>query len=98
LFSCIRNEGVKLHLTNIDTAPIDSLQVIVTGNTYNLEPIKPSESITIYINPTGESDIKLLTSEGKELLIEVYLEQNYTGTVKAEIKSDTVVSVIRDFW
>lgn len=98
LASCMRSEGVELRLTNVDIIPLDSLRVKVTGNTYDIERIEPGKTTTIYINPTGESDILLLTPGGKELLVGVYIEQNYTGTVKTDIKADSVITVIHDLW
>ena len=79
-------------VTNKDSEAIDSLKVIVTGNTYWINNLESEETKKIAIETTGESDVKLRADNRKLLTIEVYFEPRQSGTITAAITKDSVLT------
>lgn len=91
-----RAPGVDLTVINVGSAPLKAVTVQVTGRSYRLGDIKPGSSKSIKVNPTAESTIQLIFSDGRRLDIDSYFERGYRGTITAEVTSTRVVSVKND--
>jgi len=90
LLSACNSNGVEVTVKNHDTIAIDSLELHVTGNTYFLGSILPGESKSTNVSVSGESNIELNHSSKPKLIVDVYLEPGYRGTIHVNMTADSV--------
>jgi hypothetical protein len=93
--------GIELTLTNVGDVTLDSVVVHTTGFTYPIGALSPSASRTLLVNATGESHVEVEhgpASARRRLVLDVYFERNYRGSIDARLRSDTVLSVTHERW
>lgn len=83
----------RLILNNVGVTNIDSIHVVVSGNTYLLENLSKGGKKTIRIDPLTDSNIILFTENKKnKIIINTYLDRASTGGyIKAKITQDSLV-------
>lgn len=100
LIACLCNgcgdRKVDVTIENKGIHPLKSATLYVSGNSYALGDIDPNKSKSVELEVTGESHIELAQAGGKRLIIEVYIEPGYGGSVQAIVTPETVLSVIND--
>lgn len=86
--------GIKVVVQNTGEAPIHSVVLHVTGNSYSLGDLAPGVSSEASVNSTGESDIAIEISDPtgtrQRLNVGVYIEPGYRGTVYVSIKDGLI--------
>ena len=84
--------GAKVVVENVGTAPLHSIVVRVTGNSYPLGELPARESREVKTYPTGESHIIIehIDQGGskKELPVDCYFEPGYRTTIRVKVTSD----------
>jgi hypothetical protein len=85
--------GVQFTLKNVGTETLRSVIVEVGGNSYLLGDIAFKTTKTLKVEPRGESDIKLRFANGPHLSIDCYIENDYGGSIEANVTSRAVVAV-----
>ena len=89
--------GLHVSLANGGVDRLEGVTVHVSGKKYSVGDLQPGESKTIEITYTVESGIKLhfTTASGvtRQLLVDVYLGQNYQGTIYVEMTSEKILRV-----
>jgi hypothetical protein len=88
-----RTTGVEFTLKNVGAETLRSVIVEVRGKSYALGDILPETSKTVKVNPQGESDIKLRFANGPRLIIDCYIENDYGGSIEANVTSRQVVTL-----
>jgi hypothetical protein len=88
--------GMDVTIENGGDTALESAQLHVRGNTYKLGDIPAGESVSRAISVEGESHIEVVSNKGKRLVINVYMEPGYEGSVEAEVTPDSVLSVRDD--
>lgn len=91
-----QSRGTELTIENKGHIPLDSVTVHVTGNEYFLGHIPAGDTRTEKVYVKDESHIELSDSRNRRLVLDVYLEPGYSGTVCAKITSDSVLSVVQN--
>ncbi len=80
----ILNEGNK---------DMNTIEILVSGNSYTLDNVAPGEERTVRIKPEWDSNIRLIINKKDTLLIDTYLDQGSTGGyIKARITEDSLIS------
>ena len=84
----------RLYLTNVGKSSIDSIEVVVSGNTYNIGTLPSGSTKMIRVDPLTDSDIKLhISNTNKTLIINTYLDRASTGGyIEASITQDSLIS------
>jgi hypothetical protein len=86
--------GVQFTLRNVGTETLRSVMVDVGGNSYVLGDIPSKTTKTVKVEPRGESDIKLRFANGPRLTIDCHIENDYGGSIEANVTSRAVVAVM----
>ena len=95
-FSCCNSRGIEVTIENHDTIAIDSLELYVTGNKYNLGSIMPGESKSTNVYVSGELHIDINHSSKQKLFVDVYLEPGYRGNIHIDITADSVLNTVSE--
>ena len=89
--------GVLVTVRNSDARALRSLEVHVTGRSYNLGDLEPGASRSVRVNPRGESHVELRFRDhlGKTPapVVDCYLEAGYSGTIAVDVDSERVRKV-----
>jgi hypothetical protein len=87
--------GAKVVVENVGTAPLHSVVVRVTGNSYSIGELPVRESRDVKTYPTGESHIVIehidQSGNKKELPFDCYFEPGYRSTIRVKVTSDKAV-------
>ncbi|MBI5805291.1 hypothetical protein HZA73_04515 [candidate division TA06 bacterium] len=95
--SSTKQSGVTVGLCNNDTVSIDSVTVYVSGQSYFVGNINKSQTKEVIVNPKFDSHIEIgLKKDGKskQLIVDCYLEHNYSGKIAVSFNRDTILSVL----
>ncbi len=86
--------GIRVTIQNTGTTTLRSVVLHVTGATYNIGDIAPSESAAVRVRPTGESqlEIEITNADGQVQRLNAggYFESGYRGTIRVSIKDGTI--------
>ena len=86
--------ATEVRLVNVGTVPMDSVAVLVTGASYPVGTIPVGDSVTVAARPTGETGVNVMRAGQRDsLYLDVYFENGYGGRVRAEVTTDSVMSV-----
>lgn len=88
--------STDLSVENKGQTSMDSVTVWVTGNRYVLGEIPPGKVRVQEIKVKGESHIEISHSGNRRLVLDVYLEPGYGGSIHAEVTPDSVLSVVQE--
>lgn len=86
------NRGLTVTVKNVSAEPLTSVVVHITGSSQALGDIRPGESRTVEVSPTGESHVEIEHAEGR-LMVDTYFESGYQGSITVEITAGEVVRV-----
>jgi hypothetical protein len=88
--------GIDLTLANDASVPLDSVVIHTTGFSYPIGDLVPGAMHKLKVNSTGESHIEVehgLPGARRRLVLGVYFEERYRGSVTARIGRDTVLAL-----
>jgi hypothetical protein len=86
-------DGVELTLKNVGATTLRSVSVDVSGASYALGDIPSGASKMVKINPKWESDIKLRFANSPGLIVGVYVDNEFGGSIEASVTEQKVVAV-----
>jgi hypothetical protein len=89
-------DGVTVNVKNVGNEPMIAVVVHVSSNSYPVGNIVPGEMKSVVVKPHGETDVRLEQQGHDPLVVDIYLESGYTGSVTAEITPTLVVNVRHD--
>jgi hypothetical protein len=95
LYGTLRTRsGIQVTITNAGKAPIRSVELFVTGNSYPLGDIAPGASGKATVESTGDShlEIELIDNDGqsKRLNAGGHFEPGYRGSIEVSIKDGVI--------
>jgi len=94
---CSRQTDISAKVTNVGIAPIDSVTISVTGNSYYLGRLKPGESKMSKLFPKSESHLEVTFRNAirpyRKFNAGTYIEPGYSGTISVDVNDDSLVSV-----
>jgi hypothetical protein len=92
---CRPSGGVALTVHNTGDQPLDSLVAVTTGGRYPLGTLAPGAARTVTVQARGESGVELEHGQGgrQRLVVQVYFERGYGGTIDVEVTADSVRAV-----
>lgn len=98
LSGCSSNSyGAKVFIHNVDSVPLHSVIVRVTGNVYSIGELAASQTRTVNTYLTGESHIIIehidASGEKKELPVDCYFEPGYRSIINVQVRADSVTKV-----
>jgi hypothetical protein len=86
--------GIQVTVENTGTSPLKSVELYVTGRSYELGDIAPEESATARVNPIGESELEVefkdTDGQTQRLNAGGYFESGYRGSIQVEIKDGQI--------
>jgi hypothetical protein len=92
--------GVKAVVRNASDSPMRNVRLVVTGRSYTLGDIRPNETRTARVNPTGESDITIEYTDAsgtlKAVRADCYIEHGYFGTIRVGVANGAVTGKTND--
>jgi len=87
--------GAKVVVENVGAAPLHSVVVRVTGNSYSLGELSVGEVRSVKTYPTGESHVVIehvdQSGSKKELPVDCYFEPRYRTTINVKVTADSAV-------
>lgn len=89
-------EGVTVNVKNVGNEPMIGVVVLVSSNSYPVGNIVPGEMKSVVAKPHGETDVRLEQQGHDPLVVDIYLESGYTGSVTAEVTPTSVVNMRHD--
>jgi hypothetical protein len=88
--------GIDVTIINAGKAPIHSVDLLVTGNTYPLGDIASGVSRQATVKSRGESSLKIhfIDDDGNPHRLDagVYIEPGYRGSIEVSIKEGQIVT------
>jgi hypothetical protein len=93
IISACGSDGVLLTIQNGGEAPLEDTVVHVTGNVYSLGDVEPGSQATLRLRVTGDSHVRIESSSGEPIVLDVYLQREEPGRIWAIVTPDSVVSV-----
>lgn len=83
------HRGLNVRIHNADAQALRSVVVRVTGNSYLLGDLPPGSTVSVRVEPTGESSVHIefqdSAGHSKSLNADVYLESGYQGTLSLDV-------------
>jgi hypothetical protein len=87
--------GLKVHVYNADSQTLRSLVVSVTGNSYHLGDLLPGSTVSVLVEPKGESGVTVefvdVGGSLKQFNAAGYYESGYKGTIFLEINAERIL-------
>lgn len=93
IFTSCGDGTVDVTIENKGTRTLKSVTLEVRGNPYELGDIEPDASKSVEVEVVGESHIELGQAGRDRLIVEVYIEPGYGGSVHVFVTPDTVLSI-----
>ena len=90
--------GVKAVIRNTGTTAMHDVHVVVTGRSYSIGDLAPSQSRATRVQPTSESHIVLTYADGQGgahlLTVDCYIEsRHYSGSITVDVADGAVAKV-----
>ena len=89
------NRGLTVRIHNSDARTLRSLVVSVTGQAYPLGDLPPGSTVSVRVEPKGESGVAVEFQESagnpKQLNAGGYYEWGYKGTVSLDIDAERIL-------
>jgi len=89
-FWCLRQDGVRIVITNNSEVSVRSFQLKYVGGSIVFDEVNHQQSVSYEVNPTSESDLRIqfedIDGHIQKATIEAYIEPNYEGMIKISIE------------
>lgn len=80
---------------NVGLDRIRQLTIIVSGRTYSIGDVPPGDTVSVAVEPRGESHLEVefvsIDDNVRRLNLGGYFESGYRGSIKVKVNSDGLV-------